>query len=120
MSKNNALKEYKEKQKQEMSQKILEAIQELKTSGNKVSVANIATLIRVSRANLYANYKDMISDFSNIVSKSTINEKSETIKVQSEDINKLRKENRELKEANSKLMDQLVAMKIFFDTKKEY
>lgn len=117
MSKNSALKEYKEKQKEEMSQKILEAIQELKTSGDKVSVANIAILIGVSRANLYANYKGMISDFSNVDSKSTINEKSETIKMQSEDIDKLRKENRELKEANNKLMDQLVAMKMLCSKK---
>lgn len=119
MSKNSALKEYKEKQKEEMSQKILEAVQELKDSGNKVSVSNIATLIGVSRANLYANYKDIISNFSNVDTKNTINEQTQTLKVQSKDIDKLRKENKELREINNKLMDQIVAMKVMLQSKED-
>ena len=117
MSKNSALKEYKEKQKEEMSQKILEAAKKLKDSGDKVSVSNIANLIGVSRANLYANYKDIISDFSNVDKNNTINEQSQTLNVQSKNIDKLRKENKELREVNYKLMDQIVAMKIMLQSK---
>jgi len=109
---NDALIKYKESQKEEMIEKIRQAIKELKDSKTKVSVANIAKLIGVSRANLYSHYKDVIQEYSNTGVVEKAKNQTKSIEVQADMLEKLKKENKELKTINSKLMDQIVAMQI--------
>jgi len=109
---NDALIKYKESQKIEMMNKIQEAIESLKASNTKVSVANIAKLVGVSRANLYAHYKDTIQKFSNTGTLDKVKKQGKSIEIQEDTLQRLKKENKELKDINNKLIDQLVAMKV--------
>lgn len=114
---NDALIKYKKSQKEEMIQKIKKAIKELKDSNSKVSVANIATLVGVSRANLYAHYKDVIQEYSNTGMVKKVKHQAKSIEVREDELKKLKKENKDLKAINTKLMDQIVAIKIRLNEK---
>lgn len=108
----DALKEYKIEQKAETTEKIKEAIGILRSSKEKISITKVAALSGISRANIYANYKELFEEISPIESKIKSREHRKELKENNAAMNDLREENKRLREINSKLMDQLVAMKI--------
>lgn len=114
MPKGDSLKRYKEEQKIQTRIKLEEAIMELKASGSaKITVDQLATLCGISRATIYANYKDLIDGLS---TKNQTSPKQKTqLKEKESILDKLREENRELRLTNNKLMDQVVAMKLLFE-----
>ncbi|MCL4431915.1 MAG: TetR/AcrR family transcriptional regulator [Epsilonproteobacteria bacterium] len=119
MPKGDSLKRYKEEQKLQTRKKLEEAIRELKASGGaKISVDQLATLCGISRATIYANYKDLLD---NLSTKGQTNSKQRHVRFKENEsiINKLREENRELRLANNQLIDQVVAMKLMFTNKIE-
>ena len=119
MAKGDSLKRYKEEQKLQTRKKLEEAIRELKASGGaKISVDQLATLCGISRATIYANYKDLLD---NLSTKGQTNSKQRHVRFKENEsiINKLREENRELRLANNQLIDQVVAMKLMFTNKIE-
>lgn len=111
----DALKDYKIEQKAETTKKIKEAIAILRSSKEKISITKVASLSGISRANIYANYKELFEDISPIESKikSTIHRKE--LKEKNAVMDDLREENKRLRAINNQLMDQLVAMKILID-----
>lgn len=109
----DALKEYKTEQKVETTKKIKEAIAVLHSSKEKISITKVAALSGISRANIYANYKELFEDISPIESKIKSTEHRKELKEKNAVMDDLREENKRLREINSKLMDQLVAMKIY-------
>jgi uncharacterized protein YlxW (UPF0749 family) len=115
MAKGDSLKRYKEEQKIQTRIKLEEAIRELKASGSeKISVDQLATLCGISRATIYANYKDLLDGLS---AKVPTNSKQQHAKIKENEsiIDKLREENREFRLANNKLMDQVIAMKLLLE-----
>ncbi|WP_294967200.1 DUF6262 family protein [Sulfurimonas sp.] len=112
MAKGDSLKKYKLEQKEETRKKLQKIIEELQSSGDKVSVSNVATLSGTSRANIYANYKDLFEQTVPIDSKIKRNEHRSDILDKNNLIEKLRKDNKQLRDANAKLMDQIVGIKI--------
>jgi cell division protein ZapA (FtsZ GTPase activity inhibitor) len=113
----DALKEYKIEQKAETTEKIKEAIAILRSSKEKISITKVATLSGISRANIYANYKELFEDISPIESKIKSTEHRKEQKEKNALLDELREENKRLREINNKLMDQLVAMKLLVDSK---
>jgi len=113
----DALKEYKIEQKAETTEKIKEAIAILRASKEKISITKVAALSGISRANIYANYKDLFEDISPIESKIKSTEHRKEQKEKNALLDELREENKRLREINNKLMDQLVAMKLLVDSK---
>jgi cell shape-determining protein MreC len=108
----DALKDYKIEQKAETTKKIKEAIEILRSSKEKISITKVATISGISRANIYANYKELFEDISPIESKIKSIEHRKELKENIAAMNDLREENKRLREINSKLMDQIVAMKM--------
>lgn len=108
----DALKEYKIEQKAETTEKIKEAIAILRSSKEKISITKVAALSGISRANIYANYKELFEDISPIESKIKSTEHRKELKENNAVINDLRDENKRLRTINNQLIDQLVAMKI--------
>ncbi len=117
MAKGDSLKKYKIEQKAETRKNLEKVIEELKLSKEKISVAKVAVLSGMSRASIYANYKDLIDSFSTTNVKVNIQQNTDAVKEKNKLIEKLREENKHLRDANSKLMDQLVAMKILYENK---
>jgi small-conductance mechanosensitive channel len=117
MAKGDSLKKFKIEQKDGTRKKLQKVIDDLKSSGNKVSVSNVAVLSGISRANIYANYKDLFEKTASINSKIKSEDYRNELKEKNDIIEKLRAENKQLLEANHKLMDQLVAMKILLKKK---
>jgi cell division protein ZapA (FtsZ GTPase activity inhibitor) len=111
----DALKDYKIEQKAETTKKIKEAIAILRSSKEKISITKVASLSGISRANIYANYKELFEEISPIESKIKSTEHRKEQKEKNAIMDDLREENRRLRDINSKLMDQLVAMKILTD-----
>ncbi|WP_295004165.1 hypothetical protein [Sulfurimonas sp.] len=87
----------------------------LQVLGEKVTVSKVATLSGLSRANIYANYKSLFEGSAHIESKTDINELRQVVQEKDNALHKLRQDNKALKEANIKLMDQLVMMKILLN-----
>lgn len=115
MAKGDALKKFKAEQKEKTRQLLQKIIQDLQAAGEKVSVSKVATLARLSRANIYANYKDLFDKPALIEDKAYYKEFREILKDKESTLHTLRQENSSLKEANLKLMDELVAMKILLE-----
>ena len=112
MPKGDSLKRYKEEQKIQTRIKLEEAIRELKASGSeKISIDQLATLCGISRATIYANYKDLLVNLSDR-STTSIKIQGNTSKAKDAIIADLREENKKLRLANNALMDQIVGMKI--------
>lgn len=111
----DALKEYKIEQKAETTEKIKEAIAILRSSKEKISITKVAALSGISRANIYANYKELFEDISPIESKIKSTEHRKEQKEKNALVDELREENKRLREINTKLMDQLVAMKLLLN-----
>lgn len=112
MAKGDSLKKFKIEQKDETRKKLQNVIDDLKSSGAKISVASAAALSGISRANIYANYKDLFEKAASINSKIKTEDYRNELKDKNDIIEKLRAENKHLREANHKLMDQLVGVKI--------
>lgn len=115
MPKGDSLKRYKEEQKIQTRIKLEEAVRELKASGSeKITVDQLATLCGISRATIYANYKDLLENLSD---RSTTSMKIQvnTSKAKDAIIADLREENKKLRLANNALMDQIVGMKILLE-----
>lgn len=108
----DALKNYKIEQRAETGQKIEEAIDILRSSKEKISITKVAVLSGVSRANIYANYKELFEDIAPIESKISSTKRRIEINNNNSLVNDLKEENKRLREINSKLMDQIVAMKM--------
>lgn len=113
----DALKDYKIEQKAETTKKIKEAIEILRSSNEKISITKVAVLSGISRANIYANYKELFDDIAPIESKISSTKRRIELKEKNSDIDALREENKRLRIINNKLMDQLVAMKILLGSK---
>ena len=115
MAKGDSLKRYKEEQKTQTRIKLEEAIKELKASGSeKISVDQLATLCGISRATIYANYKDLLENLSDR-STTSMKIQANTSKAKDAIITELREENKKLRLANNALMDQIVGMKIILE-----
>lgn len=112
MAKGDSLKKFKIEQKDETRKKLQNVIDDLKSSGAKISVGSVAALSGISRANIYANYKDLFEKAASINSKIKTEDYRNELKDKNDIIEKLRAENKHLREANHKLMDQLVGVKI--------
>ena len=115
MAKGDSLKRYKEEQKIQTRIKLEEAIRGLKVSGSeKISVDQLATLCGISRATIYANYKDLLENLSD---RSTTSMKIQANASKAKDtiITDLREENKKLRLSNNALMDQIVGMKILLE-----
>ncbi|OYZ59037.1 MAG: hypothetical protein B7Y17_05840 [Sulfuricurvum sp. 24-42-5] len=115
MPKGDSLKRYKEEQKIQTRIKLEEAVRELKASGSeKITVDQLATLCGISRATIYANYKDLLENLSD---RSTTSMKIQvnTSKAKDAIIAELREENKKLRLTNNALMDQIVGMKILLE-----
>ena len=112
MAKGDSLKKYKLEQKEETRKKLQQIIKELQANGNKVSVANVASLSGISRANIYANYKELFNQSAPIDGKIKNDNYRSNISKKNTLIEALREENKQLRIANKKLMDQLVGVKI--------
>ncbi len=115
MPKGDSLKRYKEEQKIQTRIKLEEAIRELKASGGaKITVDQLATLCGISRATIYANYKDLLENLSD---RSTTSIKIEANSSKAKDviISDLREENKKLRLANNALIDQIVGIKIILE-----
>ncbi|QSZ43196.1 hypothetical protein GJV85_13560 (plasmid) [Sulfurimonas aquatica] len=115
MAKGDSLKKFKSEQKEKTTELLQTIIEELQALGEKVTVSKVATLSGLSRANIYANYKSLFEDSAPIESKTDTKELRQGLKEKDNTLHKLRQENKALKEANTKLMDQLVMMKILVD-----
>lgn len=113
----DALKEYKIEQKAETTEKIKEAVGLLRSSKEKISITKVAALSGISRANIYANYKDLFEDISPIESKIKSTEHRKEQKEKNALVDELREENKRLREINNKLMDQIVVMQILLNSK---
>lgn len=114
----DALKEYKIEQKAETTVKIKEAIEILRKSKEKISITKVAALSGISRANIYANYKELFEDISPIESKIKSTERRIELKAKNNTIIDLQEENKKLKDINNKLMDQMVALKLILESKR--
>lgn len=112
MAKGDSLKKFKIEQKDETRKKLQNVIDDLNSSGAKISVGSVAALSGISRANIYANYKDLFEKAASINSKIKTEDYRNELKDKNDIIEKLRAENKHLREANHKLMDQLVGVKI--------
>lgn len=115
MPKGDSLKRYKEEQKIQTRIKLEEAIREFKASGSeKISVDQLATLCGISRATIYANYKDLLENLSD---RSTTSMKIQANASKAKDaiIAELREENKKLRLTNNALMNQIVGMKILLE-----
>jgi len=121
MPKGDSLKKYKMEQKAQTHKRIKEVIEELKrTETGKITVSKIATLAGITRASIYANYQDLLTDLE-------INSKKQSSfhssKDQSETIEKLKAEVKVLRTGNKQLMDQIIALKAMLkrqeDTERE-
>ncbi len=108
----DALKQYKIEQKVETGQKIEDAIEKLRSSNDKISITKVAILSGVSRANIYANYKELFEDIAPIESKISSTIHRTEIKNKNNLVDDLKEENKRLRDINNKLMDQIVAMKM--------
>ena len=84
-------------------------------NSQKVSVSKVATLAGLSRANIYANYKDLFDKTAPIKDKARYKEHRKVLQEKESTLHTLRQEKSLLKEANLKLMDELVAMKILLE-----
>jgi hypothetical protein len=115
MAKGDSLKKFKSEQKEKTTELLKTIIEELQVAGKKVTVSKVATLSGLSRANIYANYKGLFDKSAPIESKTDNKELRLILKEQDNSLHTLRKENKALKEANLKLMDQLVMMKILLN-----
>lgn len=110
MAKGDSLKRYKIEQKAQTRKRIKEVIEKLKqTETGKIAVSKIATLSGITRASIYANYKDLLEDL-NIKSKAK--DSNGEIKEQNKTIERLRDEVKTLRTNNQQLMDQVVALKL--------
>lgn len=115
MPKGDSLKRYKEEQKIQTRIKLEEAIRELKASGSeKITVDQLATLCGISRATIYANYKDLLENPSER-STSSMKIQVNTSKAKDAIIAELREENKKLRLANNALIDQIVGIKIILE-----
>jgi hypothetical protein len=115
MAKGDSLKRYKEEQKIQTRIKLEEAIRELKASGSeKITVDQLATICGISRATIYANYKDLLENLSDR-STTSMKIQANTSKAKDAIIAELREENKKLRLANNTLMDQIVGMKILLE-----
>jgi len=115
MAKGDSLKKYKMEQKAQTRKKLIAVIKELKNAGEtKITVSKIATLAGITRASIYANYKDIINNLESTKIESYTN----NFKDQNDIILSLKEENKRLQSINSKLMDQLVATKLMLKDKK--
>lgn len=114
----DALKEYKIEQKAETTEKIKEAIMMLRSSKEKVSITKVAALSGISRANIYANYKELFEEIAPIESKIKSTERRIEIKNKNNTIIDLQEENKKLRDMNNKLMDQMVALKLMLSNKR--
>lgn len=114
MIQGEALKQFKEEQKATTAERIKNAIIEIKQNKKlKLSVSNIAKLSGVSRANIYANYKDLIDDFAKVdLDKETDNQKIVMDKNLIEENKLLRRQIKELQEDRKQLIDKIVALKV--------
>lgn len=115
MAKGDSLKKFKSEQKEKTTELLETIIDELQAAGEKVTVTKVATLSGLSRANIYANYKNLFDKSAPIESKTDNKELHQVLKKKDNTLHILRKENKALKEANIKLIDQLVMMKILLD-----
>ncbi|MDF1878432.1 hypothetical protein JHD46_02125 [Sulfurimonas sp. SAG-AH-194-C20] len=115
MAKGDSLKKFKSEQKEKTTELLKTIIVELQEAGTKVSVSKVAALSGLSRANIYANYKILFDKLAPIESKTDNKELRQLLKEKDNSLHVLRKENKALKEANMKLMDQLVMIKILLD-----
>lgn len=113
----DALKDYKIEQKAETTKKIKEAIAILRSSKEKISITKVAVLSGISRANIYANYKELFEDISPIESKIKSTKHRVELKEKNAVMDELREENKRLRAINNKLMDQIVAMKLIISNK---
>lgn len=114
MPKGDSLKKYKSEQKFQTRQLLERTIKELKSSGTKVTVDQLASLCGISRATIYANYKDLLG---NMPSKtSTAAKPAEKDSKEKEVlIEALREENKKLRQSNVTLMDQVIALKLLLE-----
>ena len=112
MAKGDSLKRYKNEQKAQTRKRIEEAIETLKsTQGDKkITVSQVATLSGITRASIYANYKDLLERLKSPTDKSSLYVQN-NVKDKNEVISKLREENKDLRLANQKLMDQVVTLR---------
>ncbi len=108
----DALKQYKIEQKIETGQKIEDAIEKLRSSNDKISITKVAALSGVSRANIYANYKELFEEIAPIESKISSTIHRTEIKNKNNLVDDLKEENKRLRDINNKLMDQIVAMRM--------
>lgn len=115
MAKGDSLKKFKREQKEKTIELLKKTIEELQASNEKVTVSKVAVLSGLSRANIYANYKSLFDKSIPIESKIDNKELRQVLNEKDNTLHALRKENKALKEANIKLMDQLVMMKILVD-----
>jgi len=115
MAKGDSLKKFKSAQKEKTTELLTTIIEELQVAGEKVTVSKVAILSGLSRANIYANYKSLFEKSAPIESKTDNKELRQLLKEKDNSLHTLHKENKALKEANVKLMDQLVVMKILLD-----
>lgn len=114
MPKGDSLKKYKSEQKFQTRQLLERTIKELKSSGTKVTVDQLASLCGISRATIYANYKDLLG---NMLIKATTAAKPAEKDVNEKEtlIESLREENKKLRQSNLTLMDQVVALKLLLE-----
>lgn len=111
MAKGDSLKRYKNEQKEQTRKRIEESIEELKrTQGDKkITVGQVATLSGITRASIYANYKDLLERLKSPDGKGS-HYIENNLKERNQVISNLREENKDLRLANQKLMDQVVAL----------
>lgn len=114
----DALQNYKIEQKIETSQKIEDAIQMLRSSKEKISITKVAALSGVSRANIYANYKELFDNIAPIDSKISSTKRRIEINNKNTIIVDLQEENKKLRDMNNKLMDQMVALKLMLGNRR--
>lgn len=114
MAKGEALKQFKDEQKAVTAEKIKQTIIEIRKNKDlKLSVSNVAKLSGISRANIYAHYKDLIDDFTKVdLNKEPNQEKIIFDKNIIEENKLLKKQVRELQEDKKQLMDKIIALKI--------
>ena len=112
MAKGDSLKRYKNEQKAQTRKRIEEAIETLKSThgDKKITVAQVATLSGITRASIYANYKDLLERLNSSSNKNNVN-LDNNVKDKNEVISKLREENKDLRLANQKLMDQVITLR---------
>lgn len=116
MAKGDSLKKYKIEQKEKTRDNLKQVIEGLKRSEGLISISNVAKVSGISRATIYANYKDLFDDL-NLTNDKEIKQHREALTEKSETIEELKKDNRHLREANQKLMDQIIAAKMMLSLK---